>query len=192
MGFIISRMTFGEKDKKITLGLLRKPRKDGLTGVVMSSLFSQNIAILVNDDALMEEGLGPGNLSVSEDGKFVSVVITSEIFHGIKRNTKLAGVTLFHELGHYFNDHSKDGRIDTEEYLQARYETAKEEDVFWMEQEADRFAAEYLGIEYTCEGLRELIEYTRAQAQKGIVTDTEETELSVAELERRIEILKRG
>ena len=52
MGFIISRITFGEIEKEITLGLLRKPRKDGLAGVVMSSLFSQNIAILVKSTSL--------------------------------------------------------------------------------------------------------------------------------------------
>ena len=155
-----------------------------------SKRFSATPALVV-DDSLLAEGI-PGRLSATPGKPLVKVELTREMFYGIKQNRKIARVTLFHELGHYFHNHYQDGKLDTEEYLWDRYEAAKAGGVLQLEQEADQFAAEYLGTEYTCEGLRELVAYTKEQYEKGIVTDEEETELSVAELERRIDLLKKN
>ena len=188
MSFQYYFMTFGEKKNRVIIYHLKQPIEGGFAGMATSKRFSATPALVV-DDSLLAEGI-PGRLSATPGKPLVKVELTREMFYGIKQNRKIARVTLFHELGHYFHNHYQDGKLDTEEYLWDRYEAAKAGGVLQMEQEADLFAAEYLGTDYACDGLRELIEYTQRQAETGIVTDTEETELAIAELERRIELLK--
>ncbi len=182
-------MTFGYKKNRVIIYHLKQPIEKGFAGMAMSKRFPVTVALVVNEE-LLEDGIS-GRLSATPESPLIKVEMTREMFYGIKQNRKIARVTLFHELGHYFHNHHKDGKLDTEEYFQERYDAAKAGKVLQMEQEADLFAADYLGTEYTCEGLREVIDYTRKQAEAGIVTDEEETELAIEELERRIELLKK-
>lgn len=170
---------FGRKKDRINFVHLSKPTKNGFAGMIRSSLFKEDIAILIGEvDDYYNAGLG---LSHNE---IPVVVMMPETFYGIKRGDKSSRVTLLHELGHYINnDHITYN--NPEEYNSIRENSVNEGNVVEQELMADDFAVKYLGKEYVAEGLEGII----STVEESIDTEPDfdpENDISLKELRLRI------
>ena len=144
------RMNFGEKEKRITLIHMSKPMSNGLGGMVISKIFSDNIPIIVDNKPDEECGYDFACFAWGKNGSVPRIKMSRELYYDIKRGKTYARLILLHELGHYFgNDHL----ITKEDRDEERVKIALKCEVSEEEIKADLFAAEYIGLESVIEGL---------------------------------------
>lgn len=146
-------MHFGKKKNKISLIHMNKPLKGGLAGMVSSSIFNENIAIIVDETPEELRDYDFACLACGENGAAPRVMMTREIYYDIKRGKPYARMILFHELGHYYN---KDLSVHNLERDAEREKQASEGTVSTEETNADAFASEYLGVATVIDGLKHL------------------------------------
>ena len=138
-------MHFGKKKNRISLIHMNKPLKGGLAGMVSSSIFNENIAVIVDETAEELRDYDFACLACGENGLAPRVMMTKEIYY--------ARMILFHELGHYYN---KDLSVHNPERDAERVKLTSEGTVSNEETNADAFASEYLGVATVIEGLKHL------------------------------------
>lgn len=146
-------MHFGKKKNRISLIHMNKPLKGGLAGMVSSSIFNENIAIIVDETPEELREYDFACLACGENGVAPRVMMTKEIYYDIKRGKPYARMILFHELGHYYN---KDLFVHNPERDAERVKLTLEGTVSNEETNADAFASEYLGVATVVDGLRHL------------------------------------
>ena len=178
MKFKYNTMSFGKKENRINVIHLKKPLDNGFAGMITSGLFRENIAVVVMKNEIDFPDCQFACLSSAADNTSVKVEMEENIFYGIKRNDKMARTVLFHELGHYYYNHLKNGTADMEVYASERLDRALHSEVIPQELEADLFAARYLGHDYVMTGLNMLIRQ---------ISKDEAAEIAIAELRYRIE-----
>ena len=140
---------FGPQKERIKFVHFKRPKKNGLAGMVQGNLFSGNIGILVNDEADYAE-------LFNSTGDIPFVRLLPETFYGIKNGNIGARTALFHELGHCINgDHKK--FENEEEYYEERTGHLRTGVIMECEIAADDFAVKYLGAEYVARGLEEIM-----------------------------------
>jgi len=172
-------MHFGKKKNRISLIHMNKPLKGGLAGMVSSSIFNENIAIIVDETPEELRDYDFACFACGENGAAPRVMMTREIYYDIKRGKPYARMILFHELGHYYN---KDLSTHNPDRDAERVKLASEGIVSTEETKADAFAAEYLGSSCVIEGIETL---------KALVADlystsiAKEIELITSELDSR-------
>lgn len=168
-------MHFGKKKNRISLIHMNKPLKGGLAGMVSSPLFDENIAIVVDEAPEELRDYDFACLACGENGAAPRVMMTREVYYDIKRGEQYARMTLFHELGHYFN---KDLSVHKENRDSERTRLVSAGKVSQEETRADSFAIEYLGSKYVVDGLEQLM--SRVLSMCGNASST------VKEIELRI------
>ena len=146
-------MHFGKKKNKISLIHMNRPLKGGLAGMVSSSIFNENIAIIVDETPEELRDYDFACLACGENGAAPRVMMTREIYYDIKRGKPYARMILFHELGHYYN---KDLATNNPDRDIERKKQALEGSVSAEETRADAFAVKYLGASYVISGLEAL------------------------------------
>ena len=146
-------MHFGKKKNRISLIHMNKPLKGGLAGMVTSSIFNENIAVIVDETAEELRDYDFACLACGENGVAPRVMMTKEIYYDIKRGKPYARMILFHELGHYYN---RDLSVQNPERDVERVKLTSEGIVSTEETKADAFASEYLGVATVIEGLKHL------------------------------------
>ena len=189
MGFKYDKMAFGKKDERIVVLHFRKPMRNGFAGMVSSRQYSHNIALVVDKTSNEVINYDFACLATTPGNTSVRVMLDEDIFYGIKRNDKMARTVLFHELGHYANNHLKNGMADMNAYDHKRYEIAQQGNVIEQEQEADLYAVRYLGLDYVYDGLFALRERLLPLLSDG-VHEEDEVKTAVSELDSRLLILK--
>ena len=144
------KMSFGKKQKRISLIHMNKPMQNGVAGFIASRMFSNKIPIIVDNATEEECDYDFACLACGKDGLVPRIVMSREVYYDIKRGKLYARVILLHELGHYFYNHhliQKENR-DEERAKLASNDEASEEEI-----KADLFAVEYLGVECVVAGL---------------------------------------
>ena len=90
---------FGKGEKRIAVTLCRKPMQKGLAGFVRGKSLSGKLALIVS--SLPSALSGFDFAALADYGSDVyGIIMTPEIFHGIRRGDALARTCLFHELRH--------------------------------------------------------------------------------------------
>ena len=177
-------MRFGKKKRRIDVFHLRKPVEKGLAGMVMSNLFPQNVALVVDSRPTDNLEYSYMCLSRSAVTASVSVWMEADAFYGIKRGEPIARTALFHELGHYYFRHMKRSKEEMVAYDQAREAAVEIGQVIQQELDADQFAVDYLGKDYVISGLSDL----KSLIEKALDQDStdERNVAAIKELEYRI------
>ena len=176
-------MNFGKGEKRITLVHLNKPLQGGVAGMLTSRLFSEKIAIVVDDTPSAKRDYDFACLACGENGSFPRIKLMREIYYDIKRGLPYARMVLFHELGHYFYKH----HMNMNEYRdEKRKEFASNGKISKEEEEADLFAVEYLGSEVVTKGLEHMCELVKIEYDNC----EEAVSLILKELEERIKVCK--
>ena len=143
---------FGTDESKITITLLDEMMEQGLVGMISSSMFKENIAIIISetpdDDDFSFACLGCG-----KEGKAPRVVIAKQLLDELKAGELVANVILMHEIGHYFNSDIGDNLDNNDD---RRRELVSKNKVCPKEVKADAFAVKYLGKDTVIDGLQEL------------------------------------
>lgn len=170
---------FGTDESKITITLLDEMMEQGLVGMISSSMFKENIAIIISetpdDDDFSFACLGCG-----KEGKAPRVVIAKQLLDELKAGELVANVILMHEIGHYFNSDIGDNLDNNDD---RRRELVSKNKVCPKEVKADAFAVHYLGKETVVAGL-EMLKLRILDVYKDF--DEESVELSAKEINLRI------
>ena len=144
------KMSFGKKKKRISLYHMNKPLSNGVVGMATSDLFSDNIAVIIDNTPENERDYDFACLAWAENGAVPRIKMSEEVYYDIKRGKPYARMILLHELGHYFyNDHL----MQTENRDVGRAELAFRGKLDEAERRADLFAIEYLGVNAVVEGM---------------------------------------
>ena len=186
MGLSYNVMRFGPKKHKIKIIHLKKRVTKGLAGMVISKLFVQDIALIVDSRAPTELNYNLMCLSHIGGRENVQIWMEPDVFYGIKRGDPLARTSLFHELGHHCLGHLKDSTEEMEAYDEARVQAVINGQVIQAELDADQFAADYLGRDYVIRGLADI----RAALAKESACDEEQQAIALKEMDLRIEKLQ--
>ena len=179
---------FGKGEKRVVVTFCRKPMQKGLAGYVRGKSLSRNLALIVSSLPVALSGFEFAALA-DYGGDVYGIIMTPEIFHGIRRGDTLARTCLFHELGHYLHRNSSKQASDTASNDQERFRLASEGTVSPQELEADACAAGYLGSTCVIEGLTAIWTY-QAQKLPDPSYDREDVEVAIQELDQRITVLQ--
>lgn len=170
---------FGNDESKITITLLDQTMGQGLTGMISSPMFKENIAIVIVEDP---DGVDYNFacLGWAENGIAPRVAMTEELYGELKSGEPVAKVVLMHEIGHYYNG---DNEKDEDNRDDRRRELVLQNKVCLKEINADAFAVKYLGKQTVLNGLHEL--------QRRILVDfadydEESVQITIKEIDIRI------
>lgn len=180
---------FGKGDKRVVVTLCRKPMQKGLAGYIRGKSLPGNLALILSDLPPTRLGFEFAALADYGSGAVFGVIMTSEVFHGIRRGDAMARTCLFHELGHYQRGHTAQQNSDISTKDLERCRIASEGEVSPFELEADAFAAEYLGNACIIAGLA-AIRDCQARKLEDSAYDRDSILISIRELERRISVLR--
>lgn len=176
-------MHFGKKKNRISLIHMNKPLKGGLVGMVSSSIFNENIAIIVDETPEELRDYDFACLACGENGLAPRVMMTKEIYYDIKRGKPYARMILFHELGHYYN---KDLSVHNPERDAERVKLTSEGTASIEEIKADAFAVNYLGVKNVILGLETLQQIIESKYKDydsdSVVTTINEIKMRVQHL----------
>jgi len=176
-------MHFGKKKNRISLIHMNKPLKGGLAGMVSSSIFNENIAIIVDETPEELRDYDFACLACGENGLAPRVMMTKEIYYDIKRGKPYARMILFHELGHYYN---KDLSVHNPERDAERVKLTSEGTVSIEEIKADTFAVNYLGAKNVILGLETLQQIIESKYKDY---DSDSVDTTISELKMRVQHL---
>ena len=137
-------MSFGKKQKRISLIHMNKPMQNGVAGFITSRMFSDKIPIIVDNATEEECDYDFACLACGKNGLVPRIIMSREVYYDIKRGKLYARVILLHELGHYFCKHHL---IQNENRDEERTKLASNDEASEEEIKADLFAVEYLGVE---------------------------------------------
>lgn len=178
-----NEIEFGKDESKITITLLEQTMGQGLTGMISSSMFKENVAIvIVKDPDSVDYNFAC--LGWAENGIAPRVAITEELYKELKAGVPVAKVVLMHEIGHY---HNGDNEKDEDNSDDRRRELVLQNKACQKEIKADEFAVKYLGKETVINGLEEL--------QRRILADfadydEESVQITIKEIDIRISHIK--
>lgn len=176
-------MHFGKKKNRISLIHMNKPLKGGLAGMVSSSIFNENIAIIVDETPEELRDYDFACLACGENGLVPRVMMTKEIYYDIKRGKPYARMILFHELGHYYN---KDLSVHNPERDAERVKLTSEGTVSNEEIKADTFAVSYLETKNVIIGLETLQQIIESKYKDY---DSDSVDTTISELKMRVQHL---
>jgi Zn-dependent protease with chaperone function len=183
------RMSFGKKAARVTIVHLNKPRSHALAGMVMSPLFAENIALVIDKAPLEDLAYDFSCLAFAAGGHHPRICLQEELYYGIKQGSAEARMILFHELGHYANNDYLRYNYQSGEYDNERRLTVANGAVLDIEAAADAFAIKYLGQGTVISGLSLLL--ARVQTMySGDGYDAEDVSLLIKEIENRIRLAK--
>lgn len=167
----------GSGEKELRIFLLDVPIEQNAVGMVESERFSDRLALIVEDSPEEERNYSFASLAYIKDSPAGVVYMENWVYQGLKRRGNTEIMILLHELGHYGHHHRG---TDAE-----RINLVRAGKVSIMEEQADDFAAEYLGYRAAADGLEQL----KQECEKRYVSeryDPEEVAVSLKELELRI------
>jgi len=181
---IYKDIEFGKDENKITITLLDEMMGQGLTGMISSPMFKENIALVIVEDPDSVD-YNFACLGWAENGIAPRVAMTKELYEELKAGVTMAKVVLMHEIGHYYNgdvDKAEDNGDDR------RREYVLQNNVCPKEIKADAFAVKYLGKDTVITGLQEL--------QRRILVDfadydEESVQITIKEINIRISHLEK-
>ena len=145
-------ISFGKGNERIELTLLDNLMELNLGGMISSPMFSENIAIVVEDNPKTID-YDFACLGYTKEKTAPRVMMKSEFFDDLKHGTSESKMILFHEIGHYANNDmlTNMGNADEErEALVVKNKVSKKEI------KADAFAVSYLGKDTVITGLEDL------------------------------------
>lgn len=178
----ISQMYFGKGERRIMVALLKKPWTSGVGGLIHAKFLPEDIALLVDMDTEQRSDYFLACLVVLKNAGKTFIKMSPEVFNGIKRSWPIGRFTLLHELGHYVNGDQDKDDYKGEQYDKIRGNAIRAGRVLDIELNADKFAYDYLGLDYCLEALEELEFYGDEEEENG--------RLHIAEIEMRKEYLK--
>ena len=145
-------LSFGEGKEKIELTLLDNLMEQKLAGMISSPMFSENIAIVVEENPETID-YDFACLGYTKEKTAPRVMMKSEFFDELKRGAPESRTIIFHEIGHYVNSDilTNEGNTDTE-----REALVADNNVCVKEIRADAFAVAYLGKDVVIAGLEDL------------------------------------
>ena len=108
-------ISFGKGKEKIELTLLDNLMEQKLGGMISSSMFRENIAIVVDDNPETID-YDFACLGYTKDKTAPRVMMKSTFFEDVKCGTPESRMILFHEIGHYANNDflTNEGNVDAE------------------------------------------------------------------------------
>jgi Zn-dependent peptidase ImmA (M78 family) len=137
--------------------------------------------IILSDDEVMKAGCVDAVTTVFPDKSVI--YITADMIDALQEDGQVERFELYHELGHIHCGHYDTGLVDNGSEPDS-------ERLSREEQEADSFAASYLGAEAAESALREMLR-VRAQVDKRLgVNGTPVSVKAIRELRVRIENIK--
>lgn len=170
---------FGKNASKITVTLLDETMGQGLTGMISSKMFKENVAIVIVEDPDSVD-YNFACLGWAENGVAPRVAMTDKLYKELKAGLPVAKVVLLHEIGHYYNC---DNEKDEDNSDDRRREFVLQNKVCYKEINADAFAVKYLGKETVIAGLQELQQRILADFADY---DEESIQITIKEIDIRI------
>lgn len=132
---------FGHGENKITITLLEETMGKGLMGMLSSTIFKENIALVVDEDH-DDEDYTFACLGCGKDGVAPRVLMTEELYNELKKQTPMGKTVVMHEIGHHYNSDVGQNEDNSEE---RRRNLVSQNMVCQKEIKADAFAVQYLG-----------------------------------------------
>ena len=183
-------LTLGSGDEEISVLLLKEEIGHGLIGMISSKLFAGNVALVAVTGSPEDEDFNIGYHGHSRDGKAERIGMDEKLIDDLRVKSDEALFVLLHELGHLVNNDIIAVGEEFDRYNQARIDKVKKGEVMEIELRADDFAAKYLGVQATINGLYALMEREKTYYSSDIF-DREELEITLAETEYRIKHFER-
>lgn len=177
-------IVFGSDENKITITLLDETMGKGLMGMISSSIFKENIALVIDEDH-NDEDYTFACLGCGQNGVAPRVQMTKEMFDELKNQTLMAKTVVMHEVGHYYNSDVGNNDDNSED---RRRELVSQNKVCPKEIKADTFAVQYLGKDNVIGGLENLRDKILVDYADY---DAESVQLSIREIEIRISHIKK-
>ena len=134
-----NEIEFGKDESKITITLLDQTMGQGLTGMISSTMFKENIAIVIVEDPDAAD-YNFACLGWAENGVAPRVAMTKELYEELKSGVPVAKVVLMHEIGHYYNGDNEKEEDNSDD---RRRELVLKNKVCHKEINADAFAVKY-------------------------------------------------
>ena len=178
-----NEIEFGHGENKITITLLEETMGKGLIGMLSSTIFKGNIALVVDEDH-DDEDYTFACLGCGKDGVAPRVLMTEELYNELKKQTPMAKTVVMHEVGHYYNSDIGNNDDNSED---RRRELVSQNKVCPKEIKADAFAVQYLGKNTVVAGLENLRDKILVDYADY---DEESVHLSIREIEIRISHIK--
>ena len=183
-------LTLGSGDEEISVLLLKEEIGHGLIGMISSKLFAGNVALVAVTGSPGDEDFNIGYHGHSRDGKAERIGMDEKLIDDLRVKSDEALFVLLHELGHLVNNDIIAVGEEFDRYNQARIDKVKKGEVMEIELRADDFAAKYLGVQASINGLYALMEREKTYYSSDIF-DREELEITLAETEYRIKHFER-
>ena len=176
------KYVFGNKNR-IYLYLLSKPMENGMLGIVRSKAFSSQIGIHIKKQRRYDESFDIGGMYISSVNEQPMIWVCEELYLNESLSEALL-MTVFHELGHYYNGDCSGDMPKTDETRICEINLGR---VNARETGADDFSIRYLGKRRTLIGLNQLIELICSID----CTDNETKKLALTEIKLRIDRINR-
>lgn len=172
---------FGTDESKITITLLDEMMEQGLAGMISSSMFKENIAIMITETP--DDDFSFACLGCGKEGKAPRVVMAKQLLDELKAGELVANVILMHEIGHYYNSDIGNNEDNSDD---RRRELVSKNKVCPKEVEADAFAVRYLGKETVIAGLemlkQRILDVYREYDEESVETSTKEINLRISKI----------
>ena len=174
------KYVFGKKNR-VYLYCIDNPIEKGMFGLIKSKIFEKQVGLYVKTDNNENNDLSLAGFYISSINNQPMIEISSELYDR-KQNDEFI-VTIFHELGHYYNDdYSKIKKNEDE----LRLLSIEQSTVLKQEKQADEFAVKYLGKRKVVSGLEEIKKLLQSIGD----LETYQSQMSIREIELRINIIK--
>ena len=179
-----NEIEFGNDENKITITLLEETMGKGLMGMLSSTIFKENIALII-DEEHDDEDYTFACLGCGKDGVAPRVLMTEELYNELKKQTPMGKTVVMHEIGHYYNSDVGHNEDNSEE---RRRNLVSQNMVCQKEIKSDAFAVQYLGKDTVIAGLEALKERI---IKDYADYDEESVRLSIKEIEIRLSHIKK-
>lgn len=179
---------FGKGNETVNVCIENTAEKNTSSGCVSSAIFNNSIDIVVNDEHLESANNRLGYITLYGKEKQPVIIISTQIYEGLRKNLDLAFAFIFHEIGHYFGGHLANMSLleieNSKRIDYVRKGTVEPDELF-----ADSFSAYFLGAKCVKKALTDLMLQRKAFDCYYGVLDTEESRLAQREYQLRIKAI---
>ena len=184
--FLIKKFNAGEKELRIYL--LPAPIEKNAVGMVDSSIFTDRIALVIDTRPEDDRTYDYACLTYVKGSNVGAVYMEDRIYQGLKIDGNMERMILLHELGHFYYHHQVNKATSTSQIDQIRLDAINAGQIYKDEEQADEFAAEFIGFQNAADGLEQLKKECAIKYGTGEYNPNE-VELSIKELEMRIQLI---
>ena len=175
----------------ISIELLPEPEESCYAGDIwfLPERNEEDAMFVFVDDSIHDDGIRGCFATKIDSWTIPAIVMDSETFYGFLHGSDACKFKIFHEIGHYRLGHL-DVQTDIDQEFEERKRLLKENKVYQVELDADRFAASYVGADLSIDALTKIQENRMKHDIADGSYGSELSVLALRELDIRIQALE--